>query len=101
MEYKTLENTSIEEIHKVFIDSFSDYEINLDMPIEKLKEMILSRDIKTDYSMGCFDNVDLIAFLLCGVRDKDSIKVCHDGGTGVIKKYQTMRSEEHTLELKS
>lgn len=90
MEYKTLENTSIEEIHKVFIDSFSDYEINLDMPIEKLKEMILSRDIKIEYSMGCFDNGNLIAFLLCGLREKDSIKVCYDGGTGVIKKYQNM-----------
>lgn len=37
MEYRTLENTSLEQIHKTFIEAFSDYEVDMNLPIDVLK----------------------------------------------------------------
>ena len=38
---KLLTGTTAEKIHEVFIDAFSEYEVKLDMPLEKLVEMII------------------------------------------------------------
>lgn len=85
---KTLADTPIDQIHAAFVDAFSDYEVKIDMPIERLIEMMKTRDLNPDYSIGCFAGADLVGFIICGFRQIDGQKVCYDGGTGVVKAFQ-------------
>jgi ribosomal protein S18 acetylase RimI-like enzyme len=85
---KNLSGTPVEKIHEAFTDAFSEYEIKLDMPLEKLSEMMKTRDLNPDFSVGCFDGDLLVGFILAGYREINGQKVCYDGGTGVIKAYQ-------------
>lgn len=85
---KTLADTPIDQVHAAFIDAFSEYEVKIDMPIEKLVEMMKIRDLNLDYSIGCFDGNCLVGFILCGYREINGEKVCYDGGTGVVKAFQ-------------
>jgi ribosomal protein S18 acetylase RimI-like enzyme len=88
MKLQNLCTTGIETIHKAFIDAFSEYEVKIDMPIEKLNEMLLTRDYNPFLSIGCFENNRLIGFILTGYRSIDNTKCCYDVATGVIKEYQ-------------
>ena len=88
LQVKPLSTTPVEQVHQAFADAFSDYEVKLDMPLEKLVEMMKTRDLNPDYSVGCFDGNLLVGFILTGYRETEGKKVCYDGGTGVIKTYQ-------------
>lgn len=83
-------NTSITKIHEAFIDAFSEYEVKIDMPIEKLKEMLLTRDYNPSLSIGYFEEDQLLGFILVGYRKIDKKKYCYDIATGVIKECQNM-----------
>jgi ribosomal protein S18 acetylase RimI-like enzyme len=88
LQVKPLASTPVEKIHEAFSDAFSEYEVKLDMPLENLVEMMKTRDLNPDYSVGCFDGDLLVGFILAGYREINGQKVCYDGGTGVIKAYQ-------------
>jgi ribosomal protein S18 acetylase RimI-like enzyme len=88
LQIKTLAGTTAQKIHEAFIDAFSEYEVPIDMPLEKLQEMMKTRDLNPDFSVGCFDGDLLVGFILTGYREINGQKVCYDGGTGVIKAYQ-------------
>lgn len=88
LQIRQLTGTPVEMIHEAFIDAFSEYEVKLDMPLEKLLEMIKTRDLNPDWSVGCFDGEKLVGFILTGYRETTVGKTCYDGGTGVIKAYQ-------------
>jgi ribosomal protein S18 acetylase RimI-like enzyme len=88
LQIKSLTNTPVEKIQEAFTDAFSEYEVKLDMPLEKLVEMMKTRDLNPEFSVGCFDGELLVGFILTGYRETDGLKTCYDGGTGVIKAYQ-------------
>ncbi len=88
LQIRLLTGTPVEKIHEAFIDAFSEYEVKLDMPIEKLVEMMKTRDLNPDFSVGCFEGQKLVGFILTGYREISGQKVCYDGGTGVIKAFQ-------------
>jgi len=85
---RNLSDTPVEIIHGAFVDAFSEYEVQLDVPLEKLVEIIKTRDLNPAFSVGCFDGEKLVGFILTGYREINGHKVCYDGGTGVIKAYQ-------------
>lgn len=85
---RTLESTAVEAIHEAFVDAFSEYEVKIDMPLEKLKEMLRVRDYEPSLSLGCFEGDRLIGFVLTGCRELDGQKCGYDAGTGIIKEYQ-------------
>nr|WP_170120044.1 GNAT family N-acetyltransferase [Dysgonomonas alginatilytica] len=70
------------------MESFSDYEVAMDMPIDRFEEMIITRDIDFSCSVGCFSDGKLVGFILCGYRKIDGKKYCYDGGTGVIPSFR-------------
>jgi ribosomal protein S18 acetylase RimI-like enzyme len=88
LQIKLLTGTPVEKIHAAFIDAFSEYEVPINKPIEKLQEMMITRDLNPDFSVGCFAEDKLVGFILTGYREIAGQKVCYDGGTGVIKAYQ-------------
>ncbi len=97
LEFKSLKNNSVETIHQAFIDAFSDYEVQIQMPLDKFVEMMKTRDLNPEYSIGCFDGKKLVGFIVCGYREIDNKKVCYDGGTGVIKEYRRLGIGETLL----
>lgn len=88
LKIKSLINVPLEKVHQAFVEAFSDYEVPIQMPFEKFAEMMKTRDLYLDFSVGCFDGDLLVGFILTGYREIGNQKVGYDGGTGVIKAYQ-------------
>ncbi len=85
---ENLENTELEEIHKAFIDAFSEYEIQIDMPIAKLEEMLVVRSLHKGYSVCCRIDDTIAGFALIGYRLLEGKRTIYDIATGTIKQYQ-------------
>lgn len=86
--YKTLENTNIEIIHKTFLNAFSDYQVKIDLPLIKFKEMLKRRGYVSEISIGAFNNESLVGFVLNGFRNWNGKSTVYDTGTGVISEYR-------------
>lgn len=84
MDIKTLKNISVKKITDTFNLSFSDYFIPLHLTPEQLSSKMSADKINLDYSVGIFDNENLIAFILHGTDIIESKSVVYNGGTGVI-----------------
>ncbi|CAG9296975.1 GNAT family N-acetyltransferase [Celerinatantimonas diazotrophica] len=84
----TLENTPFDMIYDAFVDAFSEYEVKMDMPKDKLMEMFSARSLSKEKSIGYFEGKNLIGFLLIGYREIGNLSVFYDVATGVRQIYQ-------------
>ena len=81
---KTLENIPTEKLLEVFNLSFSDYVVPFCLTKEQLEDKIKSDSIKLEFSVGAFEDNQLIAFVLHGYDTIDNLKIVYNAGTGVI-----------------
>jgi ribosomal protein S18 acetylase RimI-like enzyme len=88
LEVKTLSNISTEIVYEAFLKAFSDYEVPMNLSFDDFKEMLIIRDINFDYSIGCFNDKELVGFIICGYREIGGKKLCYDGGTGIVKEFR-------------
>lgn len=88
LEIRLLEGISLKEVYETFMESFSDYEVPMQMTIGQFQEMVVTRDIDFNYSVGCFSEDKLIGFIICGYREIEGKKYCYDGGTGIIPDFR-------------
>lgn len=86
-----LGETQIGEIHDAFVDAFSEYEVRMEMPIEKLQEMMTTRSYDGACSVGSFEGDHLTGFILVGSRETDTGRFFYDVATGVRKAWQGKR----------
>ncbi|MCR1973903.1 GNAT family N-acetyltransferase [Clostridium sporogenes] len=86
--YDTLENISIETLHRTFLNAFSDYQVKMDLPILKFQYMLQRRGYVAKASIGAFNDETLVGFVLNGVRNWDGKLTAYDTGTGVIETYR-------------
>lgn len=86
--YKTLDKTSIEILHKAFVNAFSDYQVKIDLPIWKFKQMLQRRGYIAEMSIGAFLNEKLVGFVLNGYRIWNGKLTVYDIGTGVVSNYR-------------
>ncbi len=86
--YSLLDSTYIEILHKAFVNAFSDYQVKIDLPFWKFRNMILRRGYNPQISMGAFENGELVGFVLNGLRNWNGKLTAYDVGTGVIGKYR-------------
>lgn len=86
--FKTLENISMEVIHKAFVEAFSDYQVKMDLPKWKFENMLIRRGFTPELSMGAFKDDQLVGFVLNGLRTWDGKPTVYDLGTGVIGEYR-------------
>lgn len=86
--YNALENTSIEKLHKVFGEAFSDYQVKFDLSLLKLQQMFKRRGYVPKASIGTFKNDILVGFVLNGIRNWNGKLTAYDTGTAVIKTYR-------------
>ena len=81
---QTLENIPIEKLLEVFNLSFSDYIVPFYLTKEQLEDKIKSDSITLEFSVGAFQDDQLIAFILHGYDLVDQLKIAYNAGTGVI-----------------
>ena len=86
--HHTLENTTLDTIHHAFVDAFSEYEVPIDMPVEKLAEMLTTRSFCAAWSLGAFAGETLAGFILLGARELAGERVVYDVATGVTRASQ-------------
>lgn len=81
---RTLTNSSIEQITEAFNLAFSDYFVPVCLTTEQLQSKMKADRVNLDYSVGAFENGNLIGFILHGTNIIDNKNVVYNGGTGVI-----------------
>ena len=81
---RTLENISTEKLLEVFNLSFSDYIVPFSLTKEQLEDKIQSDNIILEFSVGAFEDNQLIAFILHGYDTINNLKLVYNAGTGVI-----------------
>ena len=88
MEIRTLTindtNILLESINKAFADYIIPYQLNRDTLLLK----IASENIQLEWSVGLFQEENLIAFMMHGVREKNGKTVVYNAGTGVLPEYR-------------
>ena len=88
IEYKPLEHTSLDRLHRTFVEAFSDYQVEIDLPIEKFEGMLRRRGYNPELSIGAFDGDTLTGFVLNGLRSWGGKPTLYDCGTGVMPEYR-------------
>ena len=86
--YRTLNNASIETLHEAFQNAFSDYQVEMNLPIETFKQMLQRRGYAPEISIGTFIDDRLVGFVLNGLRNLNGKTTVYDIGTGVIIDYR-------------
>lgn len=88
MNIRTLDTIPDSVVHDAFVQAFSDYEVRLDLPLERFREMARTRDFDYARSLGWFEGDALAGFIVLGVRDEGGVKRAYDGGTGTVPEYR-------------
>ncbi|MBL3550234.1 ribosomal protein S18 acetylase RimI-like enzyme [Chryseobacterium rhizosphaerae] len=84
MEFKTLKNTSVEELLSVFNLSFSDYIVPFHLTKEVLISKINAEKIDFNLSVGAFESDQLVGFILNAEKTEDNQRIIYNAGTGVV-----------------
>ncbi|MFP4362252.1 MAG: GNAT family N-acetyltransferase [Spirochaetia bacterium] len=88
IEFKSLEDVKLETLHNTFVKAFSDYQVEIDLPIEKFGSMLQRRGYAPELSIGAFDGAKLVGFVLNGLRSWGGARTLYDCGTGVVPEYR-------------
>ena len=99
MRLSDLTSAGIEEIHRAFIDAFSDYDVPLQLSQDALAEMLLRRGYDAASSVGVYEGDRLVAFTLNGVGQFRGSLTAYDTGTGVCRAYRGKGLTPAMLEL--
>ena len=85
---RSLSQTPLSLIHHAFEDAFSEYQVAISMPEERLAKMMRTRSYDAELSLGYFVDDELAGFILTGFREMDGRRCAYDVATGVIKAFQ-------------
>ncbi len=99
MEYRSLENESLEKIHHCFNEAFSDYIVKIQLPFEKFQKITMRNGVDLKYSIGLYDGNDLVGFILNGVGTWNNNPTVYDSGTGIIKEYRGKKHSKKMFEV--
>ncbi|MGD2248171.1 MAG: GNAT family N-acetyltransferase [Candidatus Methanofastidiosia archaeon] len=88
MEYKLLKSESIKTIYNCFLEAFSDYTVDMQLPFEKFQRMITRNNVNLKYSIGLYHKDTLTGFILNGVGTWNGVPTVYDSGTGIIKEFR-------------
>ncbi|WP_285079899.1 GNAT family N-acetyltransferase [Paenibacillus sp. UMB7766-LJ446] len=83
-----LDKISMETLHQVFVDAFSDYQVKMDLPFWKFQQMLQRRGYHPGISMGAFKDERMVGFVINGLRNWNGKATAYDMGTGVVKEYR-------------
>lgn len=83
--YRTLKREDLGQMHRSFLEAFSDYQVDMKMSREAFDDRMLSKlNIDFDISPGVFSGDKLVGFIFQSAYDYESNPCAYNGGTGVI-----------------
>lgn len=88
LEYRTLEQVTIHEIHQCFLEAFSDYLVDISMSESSFHEMNSLRAVDYRISIGAFAGKRLVGLTLNAKDQWNGKWTAYDAGTGVIPSYR-------------
>jgi ribosomal protein S18 acetylase RimI-like enzyme len=96
---RTLRAHDFDEIHRAFVEAFSDYVVPMKPAPEALREMFTRRGWVPELSSGIFEKNRLVAFTINGLDGNSG----YDTGSGVIPTHRrrglARQTMEHSIEL--
>jgi ribosomal protein S18 acetylase RimI-like enzyme len=100
--FRSFVRNDIPDMRKVFNQAFEDYLIPVLLNESDFKRKLIEKSrLNFKYSVGCFDNKQLVGFLFHTIEEYQKKKTAYNGGTGVIPDYRgnnlTYRMYEHII----
>lgn len=83
-----LSSVRFEMIHDVFLKTFADYVVPMNLSIHQFKTMIEQGGCNLDISFGAFHNNELVGFVLNGIGEWDGELTAYDTGSGTVQKFR-------------
>ena len=91
LKFVSLEGGALTDIHAAFVDAFSEYEVPMEMPMERLQTMLTTRDYRPELSTACLVDGRMVGFVLVGGRLIDGQLQAYDCATGVMRAFQQQK----------
>ncbi len=88
IEFSTLKSCSWQELHQCFVRAFGDYQVPMELPLERFRSMLTRNGFEAAFSAGAFCEGQLVGFIFNGMRDYFSGKLAYDSGTAVLPKFR-------------
>lgn len=88
MIFKTLQDTSIEDLTAAFNAAFKNYFVTINFTPEQLLEKFKVDGVKLNLSIGAFEENKLIGFIFHGTNDDVENLIAYNAGTGVVPEYR-------------
>ena len=96
MEFRTLQQTPLEELSVVFNQAFQNYFVEIALTPEQLAGKFAADGVRLDLSVGAFYREKLVGFIFHGTNEQAENRVAYNGGTGVIPEY---RGQQLTIKM--
>ncbi len=101
MEIKNLQNTPLNKIVACLSESFANYYVPLPTELDYWQQRFEGARVNFELSFGCFDNDELVGFVIHGIDRINGQLVAYNTGTGVTGKFrgQQITSQIYTYAL--
>ncbi|MBT2620780.1 GNAT family N-acetyltransferase [Chryseobacterium sp. ISL-6] len=88
MEFRNLVSLNITDLLSVFNLSFSDYLVPFHLTLEQLTSKINAEKIDMNFSVGAFQDDQIVGFILHAEKVEDRKRIVYNAGTGVTPEYR-------------
>lgn len=88
IDLRFLRKEDFSEVHKTFLEAYSDYIIKFQLTEKQLENHIAQNAVRLDESIGAFAEEKMIGVTLNGVGFWDGKETVYDAGTGVIPDFR-------------
>jgi ribosomal protein S18 acetylase RimI-like enzyme len=88
LEYRTLEESAIPEVHQCFLDAFSDYIVDIRTSETMFRELNALRAVDYGLSLGAFIGKRMVGLTLNAKDQWNGKWTAYDAGTGVIPAFR-------------
>lgn len=76
IEYHTLEHEPIPSLHRCFAQAFANYDVPMDLSLERFEALLSRRGYCPSLSMGAFENKVLVGFIANAHKQTDAYDIC-------------------------
>lgn len=86
--YRTLKRSDLGQMHRSFVEAFSNYQVNMKMSREAFEDRMLNKlNVDFDLSPAVFSGDKLVGFIFQSIYKYEGQLAAYNGGTGVIPGY--------------
>ena len=86
--HRLLSNADLNALYDCFLIAFSDYAVDMRMPLEHFQQRLTRDGICLDISAGAFDSDRMIGFCLNALGDWRGKSTAYDGGSAIVPAYR-------------